>query len=211
MKGNYFRYYKPNLIIGFIVGFGSTLSVLLTFLIKTINQYTDIAYYQFPTVSIILGGIIIWIDKKLWRLFPFRYLFNIPKLGGRYEGRIFYLDVGDNNLPKHKDCALEVLQTGSKIKLNCYFSKNGNEERTPSESLIESVVKNEDDSYSLVFTYRNHGLAGKFQEHSGTNILKFIENDEGKFLKGSYYTNREPQTKGEMEVKFVTNKLKKDY
>lgn len=209
-KGNLFRYYKPNAIIGFIILSGSIIGGILTFIIKTIDTYSDLSYYQYPSASVFVGLLVLVIDRYLWNKKPFRFLFFVPNISGRYEGEIEYVNPISKR-EENKKCVFEIFQTGSLIKFYCYFNKNDGTEKTKSESLVETVIKNEDNTYSLVFTYLNHGLNNHFQEHSGTNILKFIENEEGKFLKGIYYTNREPQTKGEMSVAYISNKLKHDF
>lgn len=211
MKNNFFRYYKPDIIIGFIILVGTIFGIMLTFIIKSVNSIADVSYYQYPSASVAVGLFVFLIDWKLWKVSPFKYLFLIPNLNGRYLGHIKYDDPENDNKETMKKCVLEIAQTGSSIKVNCYFHKEGEKEKTPSQSIFETITKNDDGSFTLVFTYRNHGLPGKFQEHSGTNILKYFENDEGRFLKGVYYTNRIPQTRGEMEVKFITNNLKHDF
>lgn len=210
MKGNAFRYYKPNAVIGFIIFSGSIISGILTLGIKSINLWTDLNYYQYPSASVIVGLLVLLIDRYLWKFSPFNLLFQIPNISGRYEGYIEYLNP-ISKVEEEKKCVIEVFQTGSKIKFNCYFKKLNSKEKTKSESMVETILKNDDGTVSLISTYRNHGLPNQFQEHSGTSILKFVENENGRFLKGIYYTNREPQTKGEMDVAFITNKLIHDF
>lgn len=210
VKNNLFMYYKPNLVVGFIILSGTIIGGALTWSIKSINSLTDLSYYQYPTASLIVGLFILFIDRYLWSVSPFKLLFRVPNITGRYEGKIRYRHPL-SKIEEEKKCVVEIIQTGSRIKFNCYFEKSNNSERTKSESLVETINRNDDDTVTLVFTYRNYGLPNHFQEHSGTNILRFIENEEGKFLKGFYYTNREPQTKGEMDVAFITHKLKHDF
>ncbi len=211
MKNNYFQYYKPNVVIGFIVVLGSGIGALVTWLIKFFNEFLDISYYQYPTASVIIAILILAIDKWLWQYKPFSFLYSIPNISGRYEGIIRYHNPRTDQ-DESKQCIVEIIQTGSKVKINSYFQKPFGQEQTPSKSLIETVVKNDDDTYSLVFTYRNQGIPGEFAGHNGTNILKLIDNENGRFLKGVYYTDREPfQTRGQMEVKFITKKIKNDF
>jgi hypothetical protein len=210
MKGNSFIYYKPSIAIGFIILSGSIFGGILTWVIKSINSLTDLNYYQYPSASVLVGLLVLWIDLYLWKFPPFNLLFQIPNVSGRYEGNINYLHP-ILKVEEKKKCVIEVFQTGSKVKFNCYFKKKNSKEKTKSESLVETILKNDDGTVSLISTYRNYGLPNQFQEHSGTSILKFVENENGKFLKGIYYTNREPQTKGEMDVAFITNKLKHDF
>lgn len=210
MDINYFRYYKPNLLIAFVLVLGTLISGFLSWIIPLMHNELNISYYQFPATSVVVAGILSLINKYLWKFKPFKFLFWIPCIGGRYEGIIEYTNPITNK-NENKKCAFEIIQTGSKIKINSYFEKTNGEEKSPSKSLVESVIKNDDDSYSLIFTYQNEGVQGCFQPHSGTNILNYIQNEEGRFLKGIYYTNREPQTKGKMDVKFTTFNLKYDY
>lgn len=211
MKNNYFQYYKPNVIIGFIVILGSGIGAIVTSLIKIFNESLDFSYYQYPTASVFIAILIYAIDKWLWQFIPFSYLFSIPDISGRYEGEIRYHNPKSNQY-ESKLCIVEIFQTGSKVKVSSFFQNPIGQEQTPSNSLIETVVKNEDDTYSLIFTYRNQGIPGGFAGHNGTNILKLIDNESGRFLKGVYYTNREPyQTQGRMEVKFITKKIKNDF
>ncbi|NOQ25451.1 MAG: hypothetical protein GQ564_08820 [Bacteroidales bacterium] len=210
MDNNYFRYYKPSYLIAFVLISGTLISGFLSWLIPYIHNEWNISYYQFPATSIIIAGIIVLINKHLWKYKPFKFLFWIPDLNGRYEGQIEYNNPVSGKKEKKK-CTIEIFQTGSKIKINSYFAKSNGKEKSPSKSLVESVVKNDNDLYSLIFTYQNEGIQGIFQPHNGTNILNYIHNKEGRFLEGKYYTNRVPQTQGEMNVKFISNNLKYDY
>ena len=208
MKNNYFTYYKPNAIIGLILILGSILGFGLTCIIKYSNNL-DISYYQYPSTGLLLGGVIWLIDKYLWNKWLVRLLFNIPDISGRYEGEIKYTNPITNK-KENKICAVEIFQTGSIIKVKSFFDKKDRTEESPSKSIIEKIVKNDDGSFSLVFTYKNKGISGKFQSHYGTNILDVIKNKDGTFLKGEYYTNRIPQTQGQMRVKFITHTLKNE-
>jgi len=210
MKNNYFRYYKPNAVIIFIMIIGSILSMIMSFLIKLINYNLHMDYFQYPSTIALIGMIVFGIDRWGFKITPFNKLFDIPYIHGRYEGEISYKHPISHE-QESKSCIIEIFQTGSKLKVNSYFKKPNNQEQTTSESLIESIIKNEDDSFSLVYTYQNDGLNGKFPPHSGTNILKVIINEDGKFLKGNYYTNRDPQTKGYVDVKFISKTLKYDF
>lgn len=210
MKNSNLIYYKQCVIPTLVLFLGTGISALLGFIIQKVTTITGFTYYQYPATSVIVGGILLLISEKLWRYRPFIYLFNIPIMEGRYEGEINYLNP-INGLEEKKKCALEVIQTGSKIKVNSYFQLENGSERSPSSSMVESIIQREDNIYVLVFTYMNHGIPGKFQEHSGTNILRFIQNNKGQFLKGDYYTNREPQTKGRISVEFISKEFKNDY
>ena len=189
--------------------------MVISYGVNYLYQFLDgngIQYFKYPTTTTLLVLLIVFVNKKLWKHFPLKYMFDVPNLSGRYEGRITFKHPITKDI-QNKNCAVEVKQTGDKIKIDCYFEREDKSEITLSNSLVESIIKNSNDTYSLVFTYQNDGNNAKgFLQHNGTNILNYYENETGKFLNGKYYTNREPhQTKGEMKVKFITNKLKNEY
>ena len=210
MKENYFRFFKPTYIIGFILILGSIITPILELLINILNEGSSFKYYQYPSASLFIWFVIYLIDWKLWNKPLFKLLYAIPDMSGRYEGSIKYVNP-KTTFEEEKNCVIEVFQSGSKLKVQSFFSREDDFEKSPSNSLIESVIKNDNETYSLVFTYHNKGICGVFHPHEGTNILEYINNSDGRFLKGHYYTNRIPQTKGEVEVKFITNKLKNDF
>jgi hypothetical protein len=208
MENNFFRYWKPQHLAGVILIIGTAVSYSLAWIVPILTNKLNFSYYQFPATSAIVLLILSLINKHWWKYFPFRYFFWVPDMSGRYEGFIRYQL---NGIEEEKLCSVEVVQDGLKVKVNSYFQKSNGSEKSLSKSLVETIVSEDDGNYSIALTYRNQGITGKFPEHCGTNILKFINNSNGKFLKGDYYTNRQPQTKGIMEVKLVTNKLKNDY
>lgn len=204
MTDAHFRYLKPRVLLSLVA--------LLTISLYLTNKYlADSFGYNLSATSIIVGAF--WLlDRYLWKYPPFKWLYWVPDMSGRYEGVIRYINPITSS-SDHKRCVVEVFQTGSKLKVKCFFQHQAKDEPSASKSLVESIIKEGDDCYSLVFTYLNRGIRihGQGQPHYGTNILKFINNGEGKFLKGYYYTNRDPQTKGVMEVKYQSNKLKNDF
>lgn len=204
MTDAHFRYLKPRVLLSLVA--------LLTIGLYLTNQYIAASIeYNIPIIAIIVG-IFGLLDRYLWKYMPLKWLYWVPNMSGRYEGVIRYTNP-ITSCSDEKRCVVEVSQTGSKLKVNCFFQHQVMDEPSTSKSLVESIIKEGDDCYSLVFTYLNQGIRihGQGQPHYGTNILKFINNGEGKFLKGYYYTNRAPQTKGVMEVKYQSNKLKNDF
>jgi hypothetical protein len=202
MTDAHFRYLKPQVLLSLIV--------LLAISLYLTNQYITASIGHNISITGIIVGVFLLIDRYLWKYPPFKWLYWVPDMSGRYEGVVHY-EHPITRSPDSKNCAVEVFQTGSKLKVSCFFQHQVIDEPSTSKSLVESIIKEEDDCHSLVFTYQNEGARSLGQPHSGTNILKFINNGEGKFLKGHYYTNRDPQTKGLMEVKYQSNNLKNDF
>lgn len=203
MKNGYFKFYKPQSLLMIVL----LLGVIIYFSNKLFSSHFGI------TIISILGGLTFLlglIDKYLWKSIPFRWCFWVRNFSGRYEGRIdFFNPISKQK--EYKKCSMEIFQTGSKIKLFCYFQKMGGNENTKSISLNENIVKKENEPFSLIFNYQNFGNQDSFQPHYGTNILEYFENDQGQFLKGVYFTNREPQTKGDMRLKFISKQYKHEF
>lgn len=198
----HFRYYKSSALITVVLTIGGVVYLFNEYVIGGIGGSLS----AIGTITLIIQII----DSYLWKYPPFKWLFWMPNIAGRYEGFIEYRHPIMYEW-EEKHCIVEVIQTGSKIKLNSFFQKSDEIEQTFSKSLVESIIKNDDDSFSIVFTYQNKGMLHKFPFHSGTNILNIIERKEGITLKGYYYTNREPQTKGKMEVNFTSKQIQNDY
>ena len=140
-------------------------------------------------------------------------MFWVKDISGRYEGKIKYRNF-KTGIEEHKPCFLEIEQTASKISIQTYFDfkYTKSSEKTTSKSMVTSIITDDFENQQLVFTYHNSGNSLKGLEPSnGTNILSIIERDNHFSLEGIYYTNKEPQTKGEMNVKFETKKLKRKF
>ena len=206
MEKNHFKYYKPGVIIPFVLVTGTILSLLISFLVSFLMDNTSANYYQFPSTTILIGGLIYLIDKFLWKYKPFKWLYWTNDISGRYEGVIDFSNYL-NGAKDSRSFALEIEQTGSLIKLNTYFN-NDSDDTSKSESKLINLNKDEFGNISIFMNYYNNGNSVlKIPEHYGTNVLEYFEGE----LKGFYYTNKSPQTKGLMTAKYVSNKLKKSF
>lgn len=206
MDKNYFKYYKSGAIIPFVLVAGTLLSLLASFLISLLIDNTNTHYYQFPSTTILIGGLIYLIDKFLWKYKPFKWLYWQKDISGRYEGVIEFNNYKDDSRDS-RSFALEIEQSGSVIKLNTYFN-NDNDDTSKSESKIISLSKDEFGNLSIFMNYHNVGNSVfKIPEHFGTNVLEYFNSQ----LKGHYYTNKSPQTKGVMVAKYTSKKLKKSF
>lgn len=206
MEVNYFKYYKPSAIIPFILVVGTLISFIVSFIIGLVTENTSIHYYQFPSTTILIGGIIFLIDKFLWKYKPFKWLLWTKNISGRYEGTIEFnhFQTGER---EQRVLALEIEQTGSIIRLNTYFNNNI-DCTSESQSKLISLRKDEFGNLTIFMNYHNKGNPVlEIPEHFGTNVLEYFNGD----LKGYYYTNKAPQTKGVMNAKFVSNNLKKTF
>lgn len=214
MEKDYFRYYKPKILLTTIIILSVIYGYLLHFSTDFINEFLDKPYVHFPTISALIVLTLLAIDKYGLKKPLLKHLFWAKDISGRYEGTITYKHY-ITGVEEIKHCFLEIEQSASKISVNTYFDfkYTKNSEKTSSKSLVISIVSDDDfDNQKLVFTYHNAGNTLKgLQPSNGTNILSIVERDNDLFLEGIYYTDKEPQTKGEMKVKFISNKFKKEF
>lgn len=206
-----FKYYNTKYLIIVVLLLSFLIDkVLYAFVIPLLKTY-GIDFFRAPgNVSLILI-ILLAYDKYLWKYPLLNKLVTIPNMSGRYKGLIKYNFEGQLGETK---CVIEINQTASKIKLHTYF-KNSSNEKSESISLIENIIKDTDGFYKVYFFYFNGGnkMDATLDAHEGANVLKYcpkIKNDKPKLI-GHYFTNRNKQTKGEIEVSFKTKNIKGKY
>jgi hypothetical protein len=126
-----------------------------------------------------------------------KFLICVPNLKGVYEGKIKYFRDGQEN---HKNVTLRVEQNASTIRVIGNFFKEG-ESDTSSESRDAFFDKN--NKKKLIVYYESEGShvnPGNLSKHDGLAVLNVVEERGETTLSGTYFTNREPQTKGKIEV-----------
>lgn len=213
MEKDYFRYYKPKMLLITIIVLSLFYGTLLHFISAYINGFLTKPYVHYPTVSTLIVLTLMVIDKKGLRIPLLKKMFWVKDISGRYEGKVNYKHF-KTGFEEEKPCFLEIKQSASKILINTYFDfkYTQSSETTTSKSIVTSIVTDGFENQQLVFTYHNSGNPIKgLQPSNGTNILSIFERDNNLFLEGIYYTDREPQTKGEMKVKLISKKLKKEF
>lgn len=141
----------------------------------------------------------------------------IEDFSGRYEGNLRYQYRDDSG--KLLEGVLEhvkiINQTGNRIVVSSFTKKEDGTKSSLSISKGMFVEKTEDEKhFRLIYSYLNNGSPQQgFPPHYGTEVIKFINNGNGKVLSGGYYTGREPiQTKGEFsELKWVGDNLNHEF
>jgi len=77
--------------------------------------------------------------------------------------------------------------------------------------LVEDIRLEEDGFFDVYLFYQNSGTKQNngLDCHEGANKLRFIPAKKGKRSKliGHYFTNRQIQTRGEIEATFVSKKI----
>lgn len=138
-------------------------------------------------------------------------MYNVPDFSGRYEGTLYYEFRNEkceviSGLLEHIKV---VIQNGSDVVINSWTKQKDGAMSSKSTSIEASIVKEKDGTYSLIYNYLNDGnFELGFSPHYGTEVLKLIENGEGKHLVGKYYTERLPfQTRGKLDLKLTNKKM----
>jgi len=199
MKPDYLKYYKSKVLIFLI-------SILFLIVLLSKNHW-GLSISIMGTISILL----IIITDYLWKYKPFIWLFNIDNFSGHYEGIIkyHYKDKSGKLITNELKHVKIINQTGSRITIFSFTFKPDGTKSSLSVNKGMYVEKTEDGKhYRLIYNYLNQGSSKQeFPPHYGTDILKFLNNKDGKILSGRYFTEREPyQTKGEyIKLKWISN------
>ncbi len=212
MKNGIFKYVNPKLFITTTVIGYTLFGWVITWLSEFTNKLES-PYVHYPTAGVLLVFLYVWIDTKGWNKKPFSWLYWSEDISGRYVGEIDYIHPINGN-PETKRCVVEIEQTGSRLTVNSYFQKPKGQEPTRSVSLMTALSIDEHKNLSVIYNYRNEGNPTmKFPSHLGTNVLQVIKGagENGYSLKGPYFTDREPQTKGNLIVNFESKILKREF
>ncbi len=158
----------------------------------------------FSTTSLLFLTLL-FIDKVGWKWKLFKWLVDIPNLNGRYVGTLesTFQTSGANT---KKDCAIEIKQTASKVKVFSYYGDPGTNNQTSiGYSFSEEIVKEDDGFFSVyhIFSGEPDTLQIDLHKHHGFSIMKFYP--DLKLLDGSYFNER--TNKGTLKVTFKQKNL----
>jgi len=199
MKNDYLKYFKPNVLIGLIVSFSIG--------VFTINSYTTLSISIFAVIAFVLTSI----STKFWNKKWINWMFWVDDISGCYEGilRYKYIDNDETKTGELKHVKI-INQNGYRISVSSFTYKTDGTPSSQSENIGMFVKKTTDEKhFQLVYNYQNSGSTEQgFPPYWGTEVMKIINNDGEKMLSGSYFTNRDPQTKGDfINMKWVSNNL----
>ncbi len=204
-----FKYYKTKSLVSFIIILSilySLLSEELDKFLPTGSTFKEIWKYidLFSTVSL-LYFTLLFIDEFGWKWKLFKWLVNIPNLNGRYEGTLesSFQTSGANTI---KNCAIEIEQTASKIRIFSYYGDPGKNNQTSiGYSHSEEIVREDDGFFSVyhIFSGEPDALRRDLNNHYGASYMKFYPDIH--VLDGSYFNER--TNKGTLKVTFKQKKL----
>lgn len=138
------------------------------------------------------------VDNHLWKhpRLPLPFLFQLPDLNGTWNGT---LNSSYHNFNQPQPCTMEIRQTWTQVSIHFHL----NERTSHSYSIAASVLLNFQGKVTLRYEYINHPeeeFRGILDMHGGTNQLFFSNEDGADKLRGPYYTDRQEQTRGIIEV-----------
>lgn len=147
----------------------------------------------------IIGLFWYFYDKYLWKINFFRlfgWLSSVPDLNGRWEGTVKRIDEEE----PHK-FVVEFKQTYTKLKYYVYT------QNSKGESISAKFIKDEiEGKYKLVSSWKsktkNRIDQTIYDEFYGMSIMDYSEYEGKKKLDDLYFTNRNPQTRGETIIYF---------
>lgn len=147
----------------------------------------------FKTGSII--GVLYYIfDKWVWKMKYIKMIHKIPDLNGIWEGEFVSNKKDERGNNYNGICRMKIKQTWSKISIKGNFNKS------KSYSRIAMIVK-DCEGIQLKFEYTNKPdktVDTNLKTHSGYNTLTYDE-EKGTLI-GEYYTDRNRQTYGNINV-----------
>lgn len=191
-----FTYYKPQALIPVI-------GLLWAISSWGLAKLWGYGFLQGIGPTVIVMCFLTLYDKCLWKLPILNLINTIPNLNGVYNGEIAY---HYNGRDCAKSCKMVIKQTCSITKVKSIFNKEG-ENDTQSVSTEAFIKTDEAGDQYLYFYYHNPGSCKNgdtLDPHDGMNVLEILKDEMAIKLKGYYFTNRNPQTKGCMEVTKIT-------
>lgn len=163
----------------------------LTILVNPIIEQLPVVIQPLSPFAV-FGVLFLIFNKWLWKVWPLSKLLDIPNFNGTWKGS------GHSTFPGREgnyDILIKIKQTFTQLIVDAEFGSSY------SESFVANVDNVNPLRAKLVYSYLNKpdGNATKTQnEHLGTVELFCTKKNN---LTGNYFTNREPQTKGKLELK----------
>lgn len=151
----------------------------------------------------------VWLDKSLWHLpavQSMRKTFNIPPdLRGRWEGLLY-----SSSFKEPQKFVIEVSQSLTTLHVHAYSSIG-----ISKSILVEIAADDNENQFTLCFFWQGETpthVSGKqfIQRFNGYTLLHLNDFDKPKSLKGTYFTDFQPeQTHGTIELEWVSLSLKR--
>jgi SMODS-associating 2TM, beta-strand rich effector domain len=213
-----FRHYKTGVlyfVFTVVIGVGTVLLFTIQdWVVQATNKAIDpkiqLMIFIFssclsPTVLFIFFT---ELDKVWWKSSWTNLLIDVPDLNGWYYGSNDSIIRAQNNQPVHKDLVLEVMQTGSDIKINLYYYEEITQHFSRSENVTSTLVL--DGIQPIIYyNYRNLKDPRKSMTQAPSSIgaaeLRVINYGRETEIEGTYFNQR--GNTGIIKVKFIDRTL----
>lgn len=176
------------------------ISVALAWLLAALLEKVGIAklaWIESPSVLGIYGLLYYLFDRYGWRLGIARKFgwVGTPDLRGAWSGVInSSFDSSGNDFP----VSANIAQTWSHISISL------STDNSTSISEAAAIVPKPDGGASIIYVYSNEprtGSVATLHAHSGTARLEFTREKSGELLSGHYYSGRDRQNMGTIELR----------
>jgi hypothetical protein len=177
------------------------ISALFVYIVVTFLNYFKINvpfYIELPSIPAVYGLLFSWFDKSLWKkpIFKKMGIIVADDLNGKWQGIV---KSSYDKFKKDIKAELIIQQTATRIKICGSFNES------KSVSVHENFSRSEiDNKMALFYFFRNepkYDAAETMAIHEGS--AKLIHDDENDILAGYYYSGRDRNNHGTIEVKRV--------
>lgn len=185
-------------------------TVVISILIAVLLQVAfgvSAANLPYKIGGIATGISLFWLlfDKYLWQFKFFRlfgWMTSTPNLNGRWEGTVHR-----HGEAKSHGFAMEITQTNSKIKYYTY-SKN-----SVGESIVCTLTADSlHHRFSLASIWKcktkSLSTLGQYDDFTGASLMALHQEKDKMVLRDFYFTDRNPQTKGKLDLIWVGKERK---
>ncbi|WP_296954733.1 hypothetical protein [uncultured Dialister sp.] len=148
------------------------------------------------SVGLIYGALSKVFNDYLWKFSLFKRLTNVCDLNGTWKGELESNFKDKFGNPVKVDMTLVIKQSWTEMTCKCYFPKSS------SKSDLVWLKNEGKDNFSLQFSYSNQTREKEIntQPYNGFNILDYEKKDDLEYLNGIYFTDRYPQTRGNITL-----------
>ncbi|MGL5642839.1 MAG: hypothetical protein ACRDDM_11245 [Paraclostridium sp.] len=155
--------------------------------------------------------------KVLWNKPLFKKIHNVPDLNGIWEGELLssFKDANGNGIVRK--CTIKVKQNWDEISFKSTFTSLNDDipavqsikaDKSTSDSVNVAFNLDAIGGVSVSFDYKNFGNRSNknTKHHIGFNIFTYREEED--ILEGIYFTDKDRENQGDLQVKRITKKLK---
>ena len=145
------RYLRPSAFI--------FISAILVLALYAANKYVNNHWGISISIIGIVSGLFAIINKWLWNIKPFCWMYSVPDFSGRYQGTLLYMFRNEKNevVSDSMEHIKVITQNGSDIVISSWTKETDGTISSKSTSIEASIVREKDGTFSLIFNYLGLG------------------------------------------------------